>query len=235
MNDTKRAKTWVEVILMPVVIAVVGIMGTYLVTAQQHKAVEIRAATERKAAEIRADSDRQLKIIEIFMEKITSNDENERLFALNLTRTLDIDLSIKLLTAVIESSPKITESFRKLSENLTAQAIATKLAAAEGKNMFGGAILEGQWNLHYPGVPSGVPGNLGWLEFEVDGTDLKVHGHDWKGNVTFDGKQGYYNWKFVDGKSGRTNIYLNSSGILFGRVRGSGIDWTYWGIRKTRR
>ena len=246
---------------MPVVIAVVGILGTYLVTTQQDKAAAIRAATDRKAAEIRAATDRkaaeiraatdrkaaeikarterQIKIIEIFMEKITSTDEDERLFALNLTRTLDIDLSIKLLTAVIESSPKTTKPIRRFAENLTAQTIATKSAAAEKITQNRGAILEGEWDLMYPGEPSRMKGRWGGrLEFRGDGPDLRVAGHSWKGKVTFDGKQGYYLWEFEDGRTGHTDIYLDSSGILFGRVKGSkgtGIDWTYWGIRKTRR
>ena len=49
-------KKWVEVALMPLVIAVVGIMGTYLITNEQ-----------REAAEIRADADRQIKILDIFL------------------------------------------------------------------------------------------------------------------------------------------------------------------------
>ena len=47
-------KRWVEVALMPLVVAVVGTLGTYLLTSQQ-----------REAAEARAAADRQIKILEI--------------------------------------------------------------------------------------------------------------------------------------------------------------------------
>ena len=63
-------KKWIEIVLMPLVIAVVGILGTYLVTNEQREAADMRAATEREAADIRAATERQLKILDIFANRI---------------------------------------------------------------------------------------------------------------------------------------------------------------------
>jgi hypothetical protein len=87
-------KNWIEIFLMPLVIAGVGILGTYLITQQQ----ELNAIAK-------ADSDRQIKILEIFAEKITNDDIKQRLLAIKLLRALDDDLAEKLASAVAEAEP----------------------------------------------------------------------------------------------------------------------------------
>lgn len=89
------SKSWIEVIIMPVVIAGVGLVGTYFITQQQ----EANAIAK-------ADSDRQIKILEIFAEKITHNDLNQRLLAIKLLRSLDQDLAERLAIAVAEIEPE---------------------------------------------------------------------------------------------------------------------------------
>jgi len=42
-----------------------------------------------------------------------------------------------------------------------------------------------------------------------------------------DGREGYYEWKFADGKAGRTTFVVNADGTLKGHVLGSGLDWWY--------
>ena len=68
------------------------------------------------------------------------------------------------------------------------------------------------------------------------GSDLTVSGPGWDGKGSFDGKKGYYDWEFkIDGQTGTTKIYLDSTGTLFGRVKEDeegGINWTYWASRK---
>jgi len=206
---------------MPLVVALVGIMGTYLVTNQQQKSAEIRAA-----------ADRQIKIIEVFADKITSDNEKERLLAIRLTRTLDIDLAAKIMTFVVDSGEEKSVAVRKVVENLMEQTITSRVAVNKGKTKHPGAILEGRWLLRRQGVPPGTGRIENWMEFKIGENGLKVQGDIWEGEVKFDGKQGYYLWKFKDGRSGRTDIYLDSSGILFGDVKGSGIDWTYWASRE---
>jgi hypothetical protein len=88
-------KNWVEIFLMPLVIAGVGILGTYLITQQQ----ETNAIAK-------ADSDRQVKILEIFAEKITDKDEKQRLLAIKLLRAVDDELAEKLASAVAETEPE---------------------------------------------------------------------------------------------------------------------------------
>lgn len=87
-------KNWIEIFLIPLVLAVVGILGTHFITQQQGR-----------NAQAKADSDRQVKILEIFAEKITSPDERQRLLALKLLRAVDDDLAAKLASAVAEVEP----------------------------------------------------------------------------------------------------------------------------------
>ncbi|MDF2180224.1 hypothetical protein P2G88_18365 [Aliiglaciecola sp. CAU 1673] len=93
--DTRK---WIEVILMPLAVALVGILGTYLVTEQQ----------DRTSATL-ANSDRQIKILEIFADKVTSSDDKERLLAINLLGALDNELAEKLAQAVVDSEPGQTQ------------------------------------------------------------------------------------------------------------------------------
>ncbi|MBU3949435.1 MAG: hypothetical protein KJ826_14600 [Proteobacteria bacterium] len=87
-------KNWTEIFLIPLVLAVVGILGTHFITQQQER-----------NAQAKADSDRQVKILEIFAEKVTSSDEQQRLLALKLLRAVDDDLAAKLASAVAEVEP----------------------------------------------------------------------------------------------------------------------------------
>lgn len=50
-------KNWTEIFLIPLVLAVVGILGTHFITQQQER-----------NAQAKADSDRQVKILEIFQK-----------------------------------------------------------------------------------------------------------------------------------------------------------------------
>ena len=215
---------------MPLVIAVVGIMGTYLVTSEQ-----------REAAKIRADADRQIKILDIFANKIISADVEERLLAARLTMAMDRDLALKIMTVFDLKAEKSTK-VKKLLQNLTSHAIISKLAEGKRGTAYQEAILEGHWLLMRQTKSLDDDQIVNWLEFKVGGAGLTVHGDLWKGDVTFDGKHGYYLWKFekgfLKGRTGRTDFYLDSTGILFGKVQGDEeadpIDWTYWAIRGKR-
>ncbi len=98
-------KNFLEIVIMPLVIAVVGIVGTYLITQQQQNNTEILSQAEAKSSQQRAKADRQIKILEIFSDKITSNNERDRILALRILAELDPDLRAKLASAV-----SITES-----------------------------------------------------------------------------------------------------------------------------
>ncbi len=99
-------KTWVEIVLMPMVVAVVGIVGTLLVTAQQAKNAELARKTELEKTQEIADADRQIKILEIFADKITSKSDSDKLLALEILTAIDGSLAEKLASAVKESTLK---------------------------------------------------------------------------------------------------------------------------------
>lgn len=215
-------KKWVEVALMPIVVAVVGIIGTYLITNEQ-----------RQAAEVRAEADRQIKILDIFADKMISANPEERIMAARLTMALDNDLALKIMT-VFDLEAEKNDEVKDVIKNLTTHAIISKLAEDKSGDEYNQAILEGGWHLRMQ--KSGKVVN--WLEFKKVDSGMMVRGNHWQGDVTFDGSHGYYLWEFTaekGGGTGRTDFYIDSTGVLFGKVKGVGkaahIDWTYWGTR----
>jgi hypothetical protein len=70
--------------------------------------------------------------------------------------------------------------------------------------------------------------------FDQIGPIFQVRGSDWSGFGRIDGNRGYYDWKFLDGKSGRTTFTVRGDGSLIGHVSGSGIDWTYFAAPKSK-
>lgn len=85
-------KSWIEIGLMPFMVAVVGVVGTLIVTHQQES-----------NAEVKADADRQIKVLEIFADKISSPKEQERKLALRMLEAVDGELAAKLAAAVAET------------------------------------------------------------------------------------------------------------------------------------
>lgn len=107
-------KSWIEIILMPLMVALVGIVGTHLITAQQ----------EKNARE-KASADRQIKILEIFSQKITSRDKEDRILALRLLSAVDDNFAAKLAIAVSQTEPQQSEVSKVASivaEEATARA-----------------------------------------------------------------------------------------------------------------
>jgi hypothetical protein len=66
--------------------------------------------------------------------------------------------------------------------------------------------------------------------FNQIGTSFRIQGDRWDGSGNIDGMQGYYDWRFLDGRTGRTTFTVQSDGSLIGHVQGSGIDWVYIAI-----
>jgi HEAT repeat protein len=65
-----------------------------------------------------------------------------------------------------------------------------------------------------------------------DGGRFEIEGKDWKGRGVVTGDRGYYDWKFLDGSTGRTTFTVDAEGRLHGRVVGGGVDWKYLGTKK---
>ena len=95
------------------------------------------------------------------------------------------------------------------------------------------APIEGRWLLRSSDQPPNVPPET-YMRITLEGTRLKVIGDSWKGEGSFDGEKGYYDWEFHDGsaKTGSTKIRLDREGYLYGTVDGSGINWSYWASRQ---
>lgn len=93
------------------------------------------------------------------------------------------------------------------------------------------SYLSGNYDLYRLENPSG--GIIGRMNLRVrKRNEIFVRGTDWTGTGKLDGKQGYYDWKFEDGKYGRTTVLVNDDGTMQGRVFGSGIDWWYLARRQ---
>jgi hypothetical protein len=102
MSDSKGIA---EVIVMPLVVAVVGIAGTYFITRQQEESARTLSQAQLVSTRELAAADHQIKILEIFSAKVMSSNQEERLFALRLLKAMDPDLAEKLATAVREGEP----------------------------------------------------------------------------------------------------------------------------------
>ena len=118
-------KNWIEIILMPLVIALVGVAGTYFITQQQEKNANTMRETQLENTREMAEADREIKILELFTEKITSQDENQRLMALRMLRAINADLAERLAKAVSEAEPENTE-IRKVADQIADEAKAVR-------------------------------------------------------------------------------------------------------------
>lgn len=89
-------------------------------------------------------------------------------------------------------------------------------------------LIEGRYNLYKDGHPE--KGLITRMEiFGQKGNTFSVRGvqQDWGGQGKLNGMEGYYDWKFGNGKTGRTTFTVNTDGTIKGHVLGSGIDWVY--------
>ena len=112
----KQKKIW-EIILMPLVVAAVGILGTFFITKQQIKSTELLSLSQLESTQNITKSDQQIKIIEIFSAKITSKDVREREIAVRILSALDSVLAKKLITAIAENKSEDT-SIRTIAREI---------------------------------------------------------------------------------------------------------------------
>jgi hypothetical protein len=116
MGDSKSK---LEIVLMPLAVALVGIAGSLIISNYQSRNASLLVAAQNdnasklakaqtEAATEKANADRQIKVLEIFSKKITGEDR-DREIALRILRALDPDLHEKLASAVAESEPKDSE------------------------------------------------------------------------------------------------------------------------------
>ena len=115
-------KSWIEIILMPLVIALVGVIGTYFITSQQVRNSQIQKNAQLESARELAEEDRQIKIIEIVAEKITSSNKSERIIGLKLLKIIDSNLAEKIANAIIETEPESSD-VKKVAQEAVKDAI----------------------------------------------------------------------------------------------------------------
>src|SRR6266581_6892127 len=102
-----KSKRWIEIVLMPLVVAGVGAFGTFVITSQQ-----------QKSAEIRADADLQIKLLEIFSTKIASSDERERILGLHILSALVDNALVEKLAKAVSTTEQEPGPVRKVAEEV---------------------------------------------------------------------------------------------------------------------
>jgi hypothetical protein len=103
MADTP--KSWLEIVLLPIVIAGVGVFSTQLITHAQLESAERIARANTDSADSRAKSEQQIKVLEIFSDQIKSENISKRMVAVRMLGALDSQLGEKLARAVADSDP----------------------------------------------------------------------------------------------------------------------------------
>lgn len=95
-----EGKSVLEVFLTPLVVAVIGVGGTYFITDAQEQAARELSEAQHKVAESLALSEQQINIIATFSEKITSGKKEERELALAIIASVNPDLGETILKAI---------------------------------------------------------------------------------------------------------------------------------------
>jgi hypothetical protein len=72
-----------------------------------------------------------------------------------------------------------------------------------------------------------------------NGSNFTIGGSGWSGSGSVSNGSGYYDWRFTDGRSGRTTIRATAAdGIIEGTVQGPNgdatLNWTYTAKRTSR-
>ena len=124
-NDNDKRKTWMEIVLMPVVIAVVGSVSTFLITKFQRdsadKTVQVQLSSSERIAQAQIDAakiEQQIKILQIFSEKIASKNVRERQQAIRLLRVVDSTFAEKLSSAISEDPTELPEVRQTAKEEI---------------------------------------------------------------------------------------------------------------------
>ena len=92
----------IEKLLIPITIAVVGVYGSYIISHSQIKSAEKIAEAQIFCQEKNTKSDQQIKVLDIFFEKITVGTPEDRRYAIKILSFVTPDLAKELLEAVID-------------------------------------------------------------------------------------------------------------------------------------
>lgn len=87
------------------------------------------------------------------------------------------------------------------------------------------ANISGDWNLARSETPNKP---ITQMRIEQYGSEIRVFGSGWSGIGNFDGRTGYYDWRFPSGDAGRTTFYYDGQSLM-GSVRGKtqSTNWNF--------
>ena len=88
MADGNKSK--LEIVLMPIVIALIGVIATASISIVQLSSAEKQAEATRASAERMALAEQQLKILDLIKDKIFSNSEKDKKLAVQLVNGRDV-------------------------------------------------------------------------------------------------------------------------------------------------
>lgn len=128
-------KNWTEIFLMPIVLAFVGIAGTYLITQEQESSTLIARDAQIKSAKEQAAAERQIKVLDIFAERVTSPDTNQRILALKMLRAVEPELAGKLALAVSETEAPKSE-VKRVAQQVAIESTARAAKATSPPNVY---------------------------------------------------------------------------------------------------
>ncbi len=102
-------KSILEIVLMPLVIALVGVMSTWAITLVQQENSERQIIAQLESAEKIAEGNLKVKALEIFKENIFDEDAQKRKIAISMLSSLDPELGLSISTAIAENEEEQAE------------------------------------------------------------------------------------------------------------------------------
>lgn len=98
-----EAKSKLEIALMPIAVAVVGIVGSATISLVEMRNAQVLADAQAQASKEQARNDRQIQILQMFSEKITG-EPKEQALALRILGSVDPELHGQIADAVASST-----------------------------------------------------------------------------------------------------------------------------------
>lgn len=101
-------KKHIEILIMPLTITVIGTISTYLIT-----------STQLETAKEIAKAERQIKLLEIYIEKISSKENKDVNMAINILNLIDKEFSTKLGEIILKDTSYTLEQKKIVKEILS--------------------------------------------------------------------------------------------------------------------
>jgi hypothetical protein len=138
-------KTWAELVIMPLVLAIVGTASTFFITRFQARHTDEMARAERDAAQVAADAqvrsaewlarrEQTLKVLEIFGVNILKNEPAARRLAVGMLPAIDSELGAVLAAEIAKSDtdPTVRDAASKVESAAIGGEIRELVASFSG-------------------------------------------------------------------------------------------------------